>query len=79
MTAPVRVFVNERPIAVPPGATVRDALAAADGALAAAADAGSALLTDGVGREIPATAVLGPGAIVRASIRARRSVPGSAG
>jgi len=71
MTDPVRVFVNERPLAVPPGATVRDAVAAADAALAAAVDAGTAFLTDGVGRPIAPSAVVTPGSIVRAGIRAR--------
>jgi len=73
VSAAVRVFVNERPLDVPPGATARDALAAADPELAGAVDAGLAFLTDGVGRPLTPDTPVGPGAILRAARSARRA------
>lgn len=72
MSEAVRVFVNERPVLVPAGVTVGDAVAALDPALAQALAAGRAYATDGVGRPIEATAGVIPGAIVRVVVSARR-------
>jgi hypothetical protein len=71
MTTSVRVFVNERPLEVPLGATARDAVRAADEDLERRLDDGSAYLTDGRGirllPEIPLTA----GSILRVVVTAR--------
>jgi hypothetical protein len=73
MTDPVRVFVDERPVEAPAGATVAAAVSADDPDLAAALRDGRAYVTDGVGRPIdPGTPVF-PGAIVRVVRSARRS------
>jgi hypothetical protein len=72
MSGGVRVFVNERGVTAPPGATVLDAVRALDPALADAVRAGVAWVTDGVGRPLDATQPVEPGAIVRAAARARR-------
>ena len=50
----LRVFVNERPVEVARGATVRDAVAALDSSLADLVAAATAYVTDGVGRTIDA-------------------------
>jgi adenosine deaminase len=50
----LRVFVNERPVDVPRGATVRDAVAALDRGLADLVAAAAAYVTDSVGRPIDA-------------------------
>ena len=73
MTGDVRVFVNERPVSVASGATVRDAVAAFDGALAAKLANGAAYVTDGVGRPAELGGAVAPGAIIRVVISARRS------
>ncbi|HET7600208.1 MAG TPA: hypothetical protein VFK09_07930 [Gemmatimonadales bacterium] len=72
MSEPVRVYVNERPVEVEPGATVRAAVAAADAALAAALDQGRAYATDGRGIRIGPERTLSTGAIVRVVLAARR-------
>lgn len=73
MTGPlVRIFVNERPVEVEPGITLRDLLAREDPALADALDRGTAYVTDGVGRRIEPTIRPGPGAIFRVIRSARR-------
>lgn len=68
MTTGFRVFVNEKPIAVPAGSLVRDALAAAglDG------DPGVMRVTDARGLPVALDAELGPGTILRAFSSARR-------
>lgn len=72
MTAPaLRVFVNERGVAVPAGATVLDAVRAADPALAARVLDGSLRCTDGRAIEIGLAEPLHGGAIVRVVGRAR--------
>lgn len=72
MTEGVRLFVNERPVLVPVGATVREAVLAFDPALATALQQGSAHVTDGVGRAIEPSGAVEPGAIVRVVVSARR-------
>jgi adenosine deaminase len=76
----VRVFVNERPVDVPRGATVRDAVAALDRSLAdlLSADGGGtgAYVTDGVGRPVDAgDPIPEAGAVLRVVVTARRGPP----
>ena len=73
MTDGVRVFVNERPVSVAPGATVRDAVEAFDGVLAGKLASGAAYVTDGVGRPSEPGAGITPGAIIRVVVSARRA------
>lgn len=69
MRAGVRVFVNEKPIEVPAGSLVRDALIAAR----VAGDPASLQVTDARGLPVPLDAAVGPGTILRAISSARRS------
>ena len=78
MTAPIRVYVNDRPLDVPRGATATDAVRHLDPALAERITAGTASLTDARGVVLAADAVLAPGAIVRVVGRARRDAAGDA-
>ncbi len=72
MTPLVRIYVDGRPLGVPPGATVADAVSGDDPDLAAEVRDGRAYVTDGVGRPIdPGTSVF-PGAIFRVVRSARR-------
>jgi adenosine deaminase len=72
----VRVFVNEKPVTVARGATVRDAVEALDRELAGLLASGAAYATDGVGRPVDALAPVGEGgAIVRVVVTARRGPP----
>ncbi|MGH7569297.1 MAG: adenosine deaminase [Gemmatimonadales bacterium] len=72
----MRVFVNERPVDVARGATVRDAVEALDRELAALVGAGTAYVTDGVGRTIDAGDAVGEGgAVLRVVVTARRGPP----
>ncbi|HEU4801004.1 MAG TPA: hypothetical protein VFS94_10245 [Gemmatimonadales bacterium] len=68
MTATIRVFVNEKPVTVPAGARVRDALTAAG----LAGDPGAMQVTDARGLPVAPDAELGPGTILRAFSSARR-------
>lgn len=61
----VRVFVNERGVQVPHGATALDAVRAMDAALGDALAAGRQRLTDSRGLPIEATARVHGGAIFR--------------
>lgn len=61
----MRVFVNERPVDVPPDTTVAAAVAAFDTALGAALTGGSARATDARGIEVDPSAVLHAGSILR--------------
>jgi hypothetical protein len=79
VTAPIRVYVNERPIDVPTGATACDAVRQLDPALADRVLAGSASLADARGIALAADTVLAPGAIVRVVGRAPRHRSGHAG
>jgi hypothetical protein len=77
VTEPIRVYVNERAVDVPPGTPAETAVRALDAALADAVRAGAALLTDGRGIAVMPDAPLAAGAILRAARRARRSPGGS--
>ncbi|HEV8264517.1 MAG TPA: adenosine deaminase [Gemmatimonadales bacterium] len=71
-----RVFVNDKAIDVARGATVRDAVAAADGGLARLLESDGAYVTDAVGRPIdPGDPVGEAGAVFRVVVSARRSGP----
>lgn len=72
MTGLVPVFVNERPVSIPAGATALAAVERFDAALAARVAAGDAYLTDGRGIRLAPAAPLAPGAIVRVIVPSRR-------
>ena len=72
MTDAVRVFVNERPVSVAPGASLADAVSAFNPDLAAKLESGAAYATDGVGRPAEPGSRLTPGAIIRVVVSARR-------
>lgn len=74
----LRVFVDERPVSVPPDAVARDAVAALDPALLARLEDGTAYLTDARGIRLEAGAPLAAGAIVRVVRSARRSADSDA-
>src|SRR5207245_2515047 len=66
-------FVNEKPVTVARGATVRDAVEALDRDLAGVLGSGAAYATDGVGRSVDAGEVIGEGgAILRVVVTARK-------
>ncbi|HXV85137.1 MAG TPA: hypothetical protein VD793_00480 [Gemmatimonadales bacterium] len=69
-----RVFVNERPVEVDPGASVGAAVAIHDPGLADELARGGAYVTDGVGRPLNAADPVGAGTIIRVI----RSTPGTA-
>jgi len=76
MTDAVRVFVNQRPVDVARGATVRDAVATFDRELADLLASGAAYVTDGVGRPVDAGDPVGEtGAVLRVVVTARRAPP----
>src|SRR2546428_9581164 len=69
----LRVFVNERPVEVARGATVRDAVAALDRGLAELVATVAAYVTDGVGRRVdPLDPVGEAGGVFRVVVTARR-------
>ncbi len=68
----MKVFIDERPLVVSPGVSVRQAVHAFDAALGAALDAGAAHATDGVGRELDPVSIVAEGAIIRVIKSARR-------
>jgi len=71
-----RVFVNDKAIDVARGATVRDAVAAADSGLARLLESDGAYVTDAVGRPVdPSDAVGEAGAVLRVVVSARRGGP----
>jgi hypothetical protein len=67
----IRIFVNAGTVDLPAGATVADAVRAADPSLLDKISSGVAYVTDGRGIEIDPTAPLAGGAILRIVIRAR--------
>jgi len=73
MTDRIRVFVNEQPVEVAAGSTVRAAVEAFDAALAAALDEPGNYVTDGVGRRVEADGPLVAGSILRVVRSARRT------
>jgi hypothetical protein len=68
---PIRVFVNAAALELPAGATVTEAVLAADPSLAGRIASGAAYVTDGRGIEVDPTAPLASGAILRVIVRAR--------
>src|SRR5436190_11951707 len=72
----IRVFVNERPVSVAPGARVRDAVEQLDRELADLVARGAAYVTDGVGRPVDGADPVGEGgAIFRVVVSARQGPP----
>ncbi len=72
----IRVFVNDRPVSVAAGATVRDAVAVLDRELADLLGTGAAYVTDGVGRPVDGgDPVSEGGAILRVVVSARKGAP----
>ncbi|HEX5385850.1 MAG TPA: hypothetical protein VFW66_04035 [Gemmatimonadales bacterium] len=69
----MRVYVNERPLEMPPGADVRAAVRTADAALADAVEAGRARVSDGRGIDVALDAPLAAGSILRVVLSARRA------
>lgn len=78
MTGTIRVFVNARPLDLPSGADVAQAVRLFDPALERQIASGTAYVTDGRGIEIDPTSPLVSGAILRVVVRARRSESGHA-
>ena len=72
----VRVFVNATPADVAAGSDVRGAIRTANPVLAARAEAGEALITDGRGIELALDAPVVAGSILRVVVRARRGERG---
>jgi hypothetical protein len=70
---PIRVFVNEHPVTVAPGAPALDAARAHDPALAERIAAGAAALTDARGLPVDPAEPLAAGAILR--VVSRRTEP----
>ena len=70
--ATIRCFVNDVGVVVAPGATAVDAVRAFDPVLADRIAAGDGHLTDGRGVALAPSTLLGPGAIIRAVVSARR-------
>lgn len=76
MSDAVRVFVNERPVDAPRGATVGEAVRRCDAALADLLDAGHAHVTDAMGLPVAADVVIREaGAVFRVIVSARRGRP----
>ncbi|MEO8633867.1 MAG: hypothetical protein ABI587_01185 [Gemmatimonadales bacterium] len=73
MAGDIRIYLNERGLSLPAGATARDALRAAAMELLPEADAGTALITDGRGLPVPLGTVLEAGTILRAARSSRRA------
>lgn len=76
MKTPVRVFVNERPLEVPLGATARDAVRAFDEDLERRMCDGGAYLTDGRGIRLAPETPLTAGSILRVVVTARQRSEG---
>jgi hypothetical protein len=71
----IRVFVNAKPVDLPAGADVAQAVRAFDAALEPRIATGAAYVTDGRGIEIEPATQLSAGAILRVVVRARRGDP----
>ena len=74
MPETLRCFVNEKPLTLPPGAAVRDAVAAFDPALGDRFARGEAYVTDARGIRVTAEHLLTGGAILRVVVSARAAV-----
>jgi hypothetical protein len=74
VTAPLRVFVNGRPLDVPPASTALDAVRAADPAAGEAVAGGARIITDSRGLPIDPATRNAAGSIYRiVSARAARA------
>lgn len=73
MSESILVFVNEKPVRVPPSSSVAQAVAAYDAALAGALQAGAAKVTDGRGIALAPGDPVYAGAILRVIVSARQS------
>src|SRR2546421_2952075 len=72
----IRVFVNERPVSVAPGARVRDAVEQLDRERGGLRARGAAYVTEGVGRPVDGADRVGEGgAIFRVVVSARQGPP----
>ena len=69
----IRVFINEIPLAIPPGSTVRQAVEIHDAALLDLLDDGRAYVTDGRGITLEPDATLHGGSILRVVVSRRRA------
>ena len=69
----IRIFINEAPLAVPAGSSVREAVALHDAELLASLDDGTAFVTDGRGIDVEADTVLHGGSILRVVVSRRRT------
>jgi hypothetical protein len=69
----IRIFINEEPLTVPAGASVRDAVEQHDDGLLGALDDGSVFVTDGRGIDLAPESVLHGGSILRVVVSRRRS------
>jgi hypothetical protein len=69
----MRIFLNAMPLDLEPGATVGDAIAAHDPAMAGQVAAGRARVTDARGIELPLETPLAAGSILRVIVTARRA------
>ncbi len=67
----LRCFVNERAVSLSPGATVLDAVAALDPALAARVSRGEAYVTDARALRVTGDQPLAAGAILRVIVSSR--------
>ncbi|MGB7211110.1 MAG: hypothetical protein WBC97_00630 [Gemmatimonadales bacterium] len=72
MSGDIRCFVNDVGVSVAADATVLDAVRALDPILAQRVLAGEGLMHDGRGLPLTPETPVGPGAIIRAIISARR-------
>ncbi|MCZ6915559.1 MAG: hypothetical protein O7I93_02180 [Gemmatimonadetes bacterium] len=70
--ATIRVFINEVPLAVPAGSTVRQAVAIHHAVLLDSLDDGRAYVTDGRGITLELDASLQGGSILRVVVSRRR-------
>jgi len=68
----IRVFIDEAPLAIPVGATVREAVTIHDAALLDPLDDDRAYVTDGRGIRLAPDAVLHGGSILRIVVSRRR-------
>ncbi len=72
MTEPLRVFLNGKPLSMPPGSTVLDAVQSADEAAATELRAGTRLVADSRGIPVATDTALTGGFVMRLiSARAR--------
>ena len=72
----MRVFINDKPVDVPRGARVRDAVAAADDGLARLLANSGAYVTDSTGRAVDVGDPVGEaGAVFRVVVSARGGGP----